>query len=489
MNQTRDISRNVVGQAASLREAMERLNLGIDGIVLVVDEAARLVGVLTDGDIRRAFLAGNQPEARVADCMNREFTAARAGIDRREALALMSGRCRHLPLLDPLGRPVDLISWSEIWRVAVSAPHLGGNELKYVDDCLVNGWISSQGQYVQLFEEAFARYHGGGEAVSTTSGTSALHLVLAALGVGPGDEVIVPDLTFGASANAVLQCGAKPVFVDVDRHSWTLDVDAAAMAITPRTRAIMPVHLYGHPCDMNAIAELAKSRNLHVVEDCAEALGATFQGRPVGSFGVAGCFSFFANKLITTGEGGMVLTADAALAARMRMLRSHGMDPKRRYWHLAPGFNYRMTNVQAAIGLAQLEQIDRFLARRRAIAAAYEAGLSALPGLELPRAQGNVETVCWLYTVLVDAEECGLSRDALMARLLEAGIETRTVFPPLHGQPAYLSGPAGSYPVSEAIAGRGLSLPTSNAMDVEDVQRIVAEVRASLGRAVTAGGA
>lgn len=479
----RDISRNVMTRAASLREAMERLNLGIDGVVLVVDEEGCLCGILTDGDIRRALLAGATPETPLAECMNRAYTAGRAGTDRRAALSLMSGRCRHLPLLDAEGRPVDLLSWSEIWRVAVSSPHLGGNELKYVDDCLVNGWISSQGHYVRMFEAAFAERLGIDDAITTTSGTTALHLGLVALGIGSGDEVIVPDITFGASANAVLQCGARPVFVDVDPRTWTLDATLVEAAVTPRTRAIMPVHLYGQPCDMDALVSLARRHGLRLVEDCAEALGATWQGQPVGTIGDVGCFSFFANKVITTGEGGMIVTRDAALAERIRCLRSHGMDPARRYWHLEPGFNYRMTNLQAAVGLAQLEQIERFLAERRQIEAEYDRLLADLPGVRRQQGHDAAHAVCWLYTIVVSSAR---DRDDLMARLHDQGIETRPLFPPLHVQPAFRGADDGDFPVSSDLAAHGLSLPTSNGMDLADVVRAGEAVRQLLMTTVVA---
>ncbi len=307
---------------------------------------------------------------------------------------------------------------------------------------------------------------------SSSSGTTALHLALEALGIGAGDEVIVPDLTFGATANVVIHANATPVFVDVDPVTWTLDPKAMAAAITPRTKAVIPVHLYGHPCDMDPIMELARKHSLKVIEDCAESLGAEYRGTKAGLIGDVGCFSFFANKVITTGEGGMVITKSPEVAARMAMLRDHGMTRERRYWHLAAGYNYRMTNLQAAIGLAQIERIDTFLKRRDDLVRRYDAYLTGFPELQLPVQASWARNIYWLYSIAVNPDRLGMNRDQFSARLQERGIETRPVFFPLHGQPAYRTGIAHPCPVSEDIAARGVSLPTGNDMTGTDVDRV-----------------
>jgi perosamine synthetase len=478
-----DVARNILRPDARLRDVMQLLNAGVFGIALIVDADGRLTGVFTDGDVRRALLAGASVDTPAADHMNRSFVAATSDQGRQKALSLLSDKRRHVPILDGAGRPVDLVSLAEIWSVGVSAPYLSGNEMKYVVDCVSNGWISSRGQYVALFEDAVAAFLGARNAVVTSSGTTALQLALAALNVGPGDEVIVPEITFGASANAVLACGARPVFVDISRETWTLDPDGLAQAVTPRTRAVMPVHIYGHPCDMAAIREQADRHGLHVVEDCAEALGARCRGQPVGTFGKAGCFSFFANKVITSGEGGAIVTDDDDLAARLRLLCNHGMDPGRRYWHVAAGFNFRMTNLQAAIGLAQMERVDDFLAHRRAIAARYDQRLGRVPGLALQGRADWADPVCWLYTLLVERDGLGFGRDALMARLACEGVETRPIFPPLSIQPAFGSGPPDAHPIAADIAARGFSLPTSNGMSLDEVDRLCDIVESVVGTA------
>src|SRR5690606_25461417 len=284
--------------------------------------------------------------------------------------------------------------------------------------------------------------------------------------------VIVPNTTFGASANVVIHAGAKPVFVDIEPVTWTLDTQKLEAAITPNTKAIMPVHLYGHPCDMDPIMAIARKHGLKVVEDCAEALGAEYKGRKVGLIGDVGCYSFFANKVITTGEGGMVLCRDQALMERMSLLRDHGMSKQRRYWHLEAGFNYRMTNLQAALGLAQMERIETFLAQRESVVARYNERLSGLDGIRTPRTASWARNIHWLYSIEVDAEVAGFDRDYLAEALRRAGIETRPVFPPLHVQPAYGSAVPGLFPVSERFALEGMSLPTSNGLSMESADLI-----------------
>ena len=260
-------------------------------------------------------------------------------------------------------------------RIPVAEPFLRGNEQKYVQECFETGWISGSGAFVNAFEEKFAAFCNARYAVAVFNGTVALHLALLALGIQEGDEIIVPDLTYIASANAVTYCRAKPIFVDVDLRTWTLDPGDAERKITARTRAIMPVHLYGHPADMQPIMDLAKRHQLAVVEDAAEAHGAEYKGERVGGIGDISTFSFYGNKIITTGEGGMVVTNDEHLALHIKQLKGQGQDFERRYWFPIVGYNYRMTNVQAAIGLAQMEQIDWFIERRIEVAHWYNLHL------------------------------------------------------------------------------------------------------------------
>ncbi len=367
----------------------------------------------------------------------------------------------------------------ELPRIQVAAPVLNGRETEYVMECLTTNWISSVGRFIGAFEEAFAAYCGVKHAVAVNNGTTALHLALVALGVGPGDEVLVPDLTYIASANAVKYCGASPVFVDNDRRTFNLDPEALEAKITPRTRGIIPVHLYGHPVDMDPVLELARRYKLFVLEDAAEAIGATYKGRRVGGLGDCATFSFFGNKIITTGEGGMVTTNDDALAARLRLYRGQGMAPERRYWFPVIGYNYRMTNIAAAIGLAQMERIEDHLAARQRVALGYEARLGALRDkVTTPACENWAGHVYWMYTVLVNRPE-QTSRDAVIETMDALGVETRPIFYPMHVLPPYAE-TLGHYPNADWCAARGINLPTHASLTDDDLDRIVSALTQAL---------
>lgn len=363
-------------------------------------------------------------------------------------------------------------------RISVAQPYLAGNERTYVLDCLESTWISSAGKYIAAFEEAFAQFCGTKYAISTNNGTTALHLALVALGLQPGDEVIIPTVTYIATANAVHYCGATPILADVQPDTMNLDPADIERRITIRTKGIIAVHLYGHPADMNAINEIANRHGLWVLEDAAEAHGAEVNGKRVGSLGRCATFSFFGNKIITTGEGGMITTDDDALAERFRLYRGQGMDPKRRYWFPVIGYNYRMTNIQAAIGLAQLETIDKALFERDRLARWYDEALAPLDTqIVRPSCQPWARQVYWMYTIFL-REGGEARRDAVMRYLEAAGIETRPVFYPMHVLPPYAQ--PSIFPVADLWAQRGINLPTHQGLTKDDVQRIADSLRQAL---------
>ena len=365
-------------------------------------------------------------------------------------------------------------------RIPVAAPVLDGRETEYVLECLSSSWISSKGRFISNFEEAFAEFCGVKHAVATNNGTTALHLALVALGIGPGDEVIVPSLTYVASANVVRYCGATPVFVDNHIRTFVMDTAEVRGKITPKTKAIMPVHLYGHPVDLDAICEIAHMHNIYVVEDSAEAVGARYRGRRIGGHGICSAFSFFGNKIITTGEGGMVTTNDAELASRLRLLRGQGQDPQRLYWFPVIGYNYRMTNIAAAIGLAQLERAHFHLARRKHVAQGYNLRMAHLSDkIDLPIAEEWADHAYWMYTILLRE---GLSnyRDRIMQDLDAAGIETRPVFYPIHMLPPYRDSVRGPFPRAELCGSRGINLPTHGRLTEQDMDRIAEAIQASI---------
>lgn len=363
-------------------------------------------------------------------------------------------------------------------RLAVASPVLNGNEKEYVLDCLESTWISSNGKYIAAFEEQFARFCGVKHALSCSNGTVALHLALMALEVGPGDEVIIPTLTYVATANAVAYCGATPVFVDSEPDTWNIDPTQIEPLITPRTRGIIVVHVYGHPADMAPVMEIARKHGLFVIEDAAEAHGAEYLGKRVGSMGTISTFSFYGNKIITTGEGGMVVTEDDTLAAKVHQLKSQGMDPKVRYWFPMVGFNYRMTNIQAAIGLAQLEKIDWHIARRRENAAWYRQLLGDNKNFILPVEKPYAKNVFWMSSVVL-SKTMPLSRDEVMAALAKKGIETRPFFYPMHVLPMYMrKDEFCRYPVADWLSAQGINLPSSAGLTYEDIQYVCEALKA-----------
>jgi perosamine synthetase len=365
-------------------------------------------------------------------------------------------------------------------RIPLAAPDLSGNELEYVTDAIRSSWISSTGPYVERFEEEFARLCGTRTALSVCNGTAALHLALLALGAGPGDEIVVPSLTYIATANAVRYVGAEPVFADVDPATWCLDPKAVAAAVTPRTRGIVAVHLYGHPADMDELEAIASRHNLWIVEDAAEAHLATYKGRPIGSLGSMAMFSFYGNKPFTSGEGGALTTDSSELAQKARLLRGQGMDPERRYYFPITGYNYRLTNVGCALLCAQLERRESLIARRREVFALYRELLDGIPGVEFqPRAEW-AEPTPWLFSVLIDERRYGKNRDELAEALSVDGIETRPFFIPLHTLPPFREASGRrdeDLPVTDDLGARGLNLPTHTQLGDQEVEFVVAAVR------------
>lgn len=359
--------------------------------------------------------------------------------------------------------------------IQVSKPSLGREELNNVIEAIKSSWISSKGKFITEFEKEFAEYCGAKYGIATFNGTVALHLALRALMIDKGDEVIVPDLTFIATANVVTYCNAKPIFIDSHPDYWCIDPEKIEEKITTKTKAIIPVHLYGHPCDMDAIMKIAKKHGSYVIEDAAEAHGARYKGKKVGSFGDISCFSFYGNKIITTGEGGMCLTNDQELAEKMRILRDHGMNPDKRYWYDVIGFNYRMTNVQAAIGIAQLKKINKFIKRKRQIASKYNDELKDFEKENLITLHPEMlwaKSVYWMYSILVE-EKFGISRDKLIYLLKKQNIETRPFFYPIHIMPPYNKTKCSINNTANNISLKGINLPSSSALKDSEIQYVI----------------
>ncbi len=352
-------------------------------------------------------------------------------------------------------------------KIPIYQPSLTGNEKKYVNDCLDSTWISSKGKYIAEFENQFARYLNVQHAASVCNGTVAIHLALLALGIGPGDEVIVPTLTYIASVNAISYTGATPVFVDSVADTWQMNMDDVQKKITEKTKAVMAVHLYGHPCDMEALMSICRQNDLFLIEDCAEALGSKYKGKLLGTFGDIATFSFFGNKTITTGEGGMVVTNDETLHDRVFHFKGQGLAKHRQYWHDVIGYNYRMTNICAAIGLAQFEQLEIFLNKKQQLAKWYQQYLDNAVTV-FHTAQPDVFHSYWMCSILVATPA---QRDEVREVLANEGIETRPLFYPIHTMPMY-SIKFQKHPVAEDLGWRGINLPSYPALTENQVKQI-----------------
>lgn len=357
-------------------------------------------------------------------------------------------------------------------KIPIYKPYLGGNEKKYVNQCIDSTWISSKGEFIAQFESQFASYVGVRHATTVSNGTVALHLALLALGIGPADEVIVPTLTYIASVNSIKYTGATPVFVDSMPDSWQMNNDDVRKKITNKTKAIMAVHLYGHACEMDELVKICKEFNLFLIEDCAEAIGSLYKGRHVGTFGDIATFSFFGNKTITTGEGGMVVTNDETLYDRCFHFKGQGLAKHRQYWHDVIGYNYRMTNICAAIGLAQLEQIEHFLKRKREIAMVYRKAFKDM-SLRFHEEEADVYHSYWMCSILVEKVE---DREKLRDFLMEKGIETRPLFYPVHTMPMFAE-KYQKHAVAEDLGWRGINLPSFPSMTESEQNDVISAIK------------
>jgi perosamine synthetase len=460
------INNILIYENSTIRDAMKAISIGEIGVALSVKRKNNsFIRIITDGDIRRALLDGYGLKSSIKVIDKKESVVVGLDTQQSEVTAMFGDQIRIIPVVNDKQQVVNLYFYDKRNHLAVANPLFDDKEIELVNECMVSGWISSGGKFVKEFEEAVAKHTDVKYAVSCSSGTSALHLILLAHGIGVGDEVIIPSLTFIATANAVTYSGAKPVFIDSDIETWNIDTNKIESAITNNTKAIIPVHLYGHPANMDSINKIAKKHNLKVIEDAAEAQGSHYKGRKVGSLGDASTFSFFGNKIITTGEGGMVVTDDPIIAEKCRLFRDHGMSTNKRYWHTVLGYNYRLTNIQAAIGVAQMDKIDSIISKKKWIASEYKKHLRGLKGVTLPPNMDWADNVFWLYTILIDC-----NHDNLIAKLKRNGIDSRPVFPPIHTQPIYQSGLV--LPVSEKISRYGISLPSSPSLNGDDILKI-----------------
>jgi dTDP-4-amino-4,6-dideoxygalactose transaminase len=493
MNEASDrLSDLAIKRSTRMRDALTALDRAGTGILLLVDDSGRLERTVTDGDLRRQLLGGRMMDDDLADLPGKEPVVIREGASRKDALELMDARqIDQLPVLDLDGRVVDLLERREIDKqILLSTPHMGSSEMEFIEEAFRTNWIAPLGPNVDAFERETAAIVGIGHAAALASGTAALHLALRLLDVGAGDRVFCSSLTFAASANPIVYQNAEPVFIDSEPESWNMSPRAleraleAARAEGWRPAALIVVNLYGQSADMDPIIALCDRYGVPVVEDAAESLGATYKGRPSGSFGRLSVLSFNGNKIITTSGGGMLMSDDEALIKRARFLSTQAREPVLHYEHKEIGYNYRMSNLLAGVGRGQLQVLGERVAARRKVFETYRQGLADVAGIEwMPEPEWSVSTH-WLSTCTIDPRAVGMSSRTLLAALAGEMIETRPLWKPMHLQPVFAGAryfEHGNESVSDGLYETGLCLPSGSNLSAAEVERIVATIRRVIG--------
>ncbi len=460
-----------INTSSSISRALNVINKNMSGACFVVDDKNVLKGVITDGDIRRAILKKNLLSTKVSKIIKKNFFYLNYKSKPEVINKSLNKNIRIIPLVNKNKQLKGFVSSKN--QISLAKPNLNGNELKYLTDCINTGWISSIGKYVNLFEKKFSNFTKIKNCLPVSNGTTALHLALKTLNISEGDEIIVPNLTFASPVNSVIHCGAKPVFVDVKANTYCIDEDQIKKKITNKTKAIIVVHLYGHPANMKKIRALVKSKKIYIIEDCAEALGSYIGKSHVGKFGDIATFSFFGNKMITTGEGGMMGFKSKAHKQKAEILRDHGMSKKIKYWHDYVGFNFRITNLQSSIGCAQLERIKWFIKNKLNLAKNYKSKLSKFEFITLPGVHGNVQNSYWLYTIRLDKNFMKY-RKILIQKMQENGIEARPIFYPMSMMKPYKRyiNKKDKFPVSEDLFKSSISLPSAYDVNKNDISLI-----------------
>ena len=454
-------------EGSTIADALKSSNKEPFGICFFQNEKGKLAALFTDGDLRRLLIEKGNLNYKIVKSDFKDFQFVIKGTSLKKMIELCNSKIKILPILDDNGFLVDyFIYQNKNSSIQISQPDLlKGNELKYLLDAFNSTWISSSGKYIKQFETSFSDFVDCKYGVSTSNGTVAIQLALTALNIGEGDEVIVPNITFAATINAVLHCGAIPVLAEVEEEFWTIDPESIKNNLTKKTKAIIPVHIYGQICNMDAICQIADQHGIHIVEDCAEAHGGMYSDKKVGSYGVISTFSFFGNKIITTGEGGMCTTNSDFYYQKMLLLRDHGMSPKKKYWHDIVGFNFRMTNLQAAIGCAQLEKIDDILKRNSIIESRYKEILKEQNIQWQSDKDPKRKRVVWIVTGMSN------KRDLIIERGVKHGIDVRRFFYPLCEMDIYNRYSKGNYLISSKLSEYGFSLPTHNDVDFDKISK------------------
>lgn len=482
----KDIALLTIRENNSIKEAIQCIDDNSQGIALIVDENIKLLGVVTDGDIRRAILSGKSLSTPIREVMHREPLIAREGTTATELLAMMlETGIRQVPIVTDDGIVMDMAVVTDLKSVPLSSPDITYREVELINQVLATPYLSI-GPKIEEFEAKIARYIGTKYAVAVNSGTSALHLCTRSLDIKDGDEVITTPFSFISSANCILFERAKPVFVDIDEDSLCIDVTRIEEKITERTKAILPVHIFGHACQMDKVMEIGRKYNLAVIEDACEAIGGEYSGEKVGSFGDCGVFAFYPNKQITTAEGGMVVTNDEKIARLCRSMRNQGRDESGSWLsHERLGYNYRMNELSASLGTVQMDRIDEILEKRQEVADFYNKRLSHMAGIIIPYIAPNVKMSWFVYVIRLDSTRFSQEdRDRVMKELGARGINSRAYFPPIHLEPFYVNKfgyGKGLFPVTEKVSGLTIALPFFNNLEEQEVDYICSALEKIIG--------
>jgi perosamine synthetase len=461
-----------IDQASSVKLAMININKNQTGTVFVTKKK-KILGIVTDGDIRRHLIKNKSLDIQINSLMNRNFVSINS-FENSDNIFKITEKFKHkirvFPVINKNKELVDFIFDNKIHKIPIYKPYLEGNEKRYLLNCITNNWVSSGGNFVLNFEKKFSQIHSSKNALAVTSGTTAIHLALVSLGVGKGDEVIIPNLTFAAVINAVLYTGAKPIIVDIDKHKWTIDCDEIQKNISKKTKAIIPVHIFGNPCEMKKIMQIAKKNKIFVIEDCAEAIGTKYRDKRVGTIGDCGIFSFFGNKTITTGEGGMIIFKNPKVYSIAKKLRDHGMSKEKKYYHELIGYNYRMTNMQAAIGVAQLEKFNEIIKKKVQIANIYKKYLFRKKTVKFQIDEKKSLNSFWAVAILIKKEDFTFS--SCEEQLNNMGIEIRNFFYPLNQQKIYKKYAIKKKYVTDNMVKKGILLPTFPSLSESNIKYI-----------------
>lgn len=468
----------IVHKNYSIRKVMECINkTGIGGIAIVTDSKKRLLGVVTDGDLRRALIANKNLETPINSIMTKNPIKMPEGTSATELLEVMINKnISQIPIVNEKNVLVDVTLLSELKSIPLSSPDITKREIEIINQVLSTPCLSIGPKIIE-FEKKMAEYIGAKYAVAVNSGTSALHLCIRSLGIKDGDEVITTSFSFIASANCILYERAKPVFVDIDAKTLCIDTERIEKKITRRTKAILPVHVFGHPCEMDRIMEIAKRYGLAIIEDACEAIGSDYKGKKAGSFGDVGVFAFYPNKQITTAEGGMIVTNDENIAKLCRSMRNQGRDEHSGWLsHSRLGYNYRMSELSASMGVVQMERVDEILDKRRKVASIYNKKLKNIDGIKTPFVSPTVNMSWFVYVVILDRKRfTGKDRNNIMHKLKSRGVSCSNYFPPIHLEPFYIKMfgyEKGNFPVTERISELTIALPFHNNLAVQEIDYV-----------------